>query len=118
MLGAVMVVDDDAAFRCMARLALGDAGLLVAGEADSAGTALAAARYLKPAGVLVDVGLPDGDGVALARALSALPWRPRVVLTSSDPEAAGDDEVRASGAQAFVAKDCLPDAAWRRLFGL
>lgn len=113
-----MVVDDDAAFRRVARLTLGDAGLVVAGEADSVGTALAAARYLKPAGVLVDVRLPDGDGVALARALCALPWRPRVVLTSSDPEAAGDDEVRASGARAFVVKDRLPDAAWRRLFGL
>ena len=31
---------------------------------------------------LVDVELPDGDEVTLARELAALPWRPRVVLTS------------------------------------
>jgi CheY-like chemotaxis protein len=78
--GAVLVVDDDPVFRSLARRTLIAEGLVVVGEAESVATAMAAAHALRPDAVLVDVGLPDGDGVALARALTALPWRPRVVL--------------------------------------
>ncbi len=109
MSGTILVVDDDPVFRSLARRTLVAEGLIVVGEADSVATALAAAEELRPDAVLVDVGLPDGDGVALARELTALPWRPRVVLTSSDPEAASPDDVRASGAGAFVPKDELPN---------
>jgi NAD(P)-dependent dehydrogenase (short-subunit alcohol dehydrogenase family) len=37
--------------------------------------------------VLLDIGLPDGDGVALAMRLAALPSPPAVLLTSTDPDA-------------------------------
>jgi DNA-binding NarL/FixJ family response regulator len=117
MSGSVLVVDDDPAFRRLAHVLLGAFGLAVAGEAASAAAAIAAAGALKPDAVLVDVGLPDGDGVALAGQLAALPWRPRVVLTSSDAEAASHREVRHSGAQAFVPKEELPNAALDRLLG-
>jgi DNA-binding NarL/FixJ family response regulator len=63
----------------------------------------------------VDVGLPDGDGVTLARALTELPWRPRVLLTSSDPDAATANDVRRSGAHGFVPKSELPDAPLEQL---
>jgi DNA-binding NarL/FixJ family response regulator len=106
----ILVVDDDPVFRSLARRTLVAEGLIVVGEAESVATARAAAHELRPDAVLVDVGLPDGDGVALARELTALPWRPRVVLTSSDPEAASPDDVRWSGAGAFVPKDDLPNA--------
>lgn len=115
MSGTILVVDDDPVFRDLARRTLVAEGLVVVGEAESVATALAAAHELRPDAVLVDVGLPDGDGVALARELTALPWRPRVVLTSTDPEAATPDDVRASGAGAFVPKDDLPGAPLVRL---
>jgi CheY-like chemotaxis protein len=117
MSGAVLVVDDDPAFRGLAQRLLPAFGLAVAGEASSVAAALTAAGSLKPDAVLVDVGLPDGDGVSLARQLTALPWRPRVVLTSSDATAASAEDVRSSGAQAFVPKDELPNAALGRLLG-
>ena len=90
-------------------------GLDVVGEAATGAAALIVARDMKPEAALVDVGLPDGDGIALARVLTALPWRPRVVLTSTDPDAASPEDVRASGAGAFVAKDELPNAPLRQL---
>jgi DNA-binding NarL/FixJ family response regulator len=110
MSATILVVDDDPVFRSLARRTLLAEGLNVVGEAGSVAAAMAAAHELRPDAVLVDIGLPDGDGVALARALTALPWRPRVVLTSSDPEAASEDDVRASGAGGFVPKDDLPNA--------
>jgi CheY-like chemotaxis protein len=114
---SVLVVDDDPAFRGLARRLLGVFGLAFAGEADSVSAAKAAAGSLRPDAVLVDVGLPDGNGITLAGYLTALPWRPRVVLTSSNSEAASAADVQRSGAQAFVPKDQLPNAELHRLLG-
>jgi DNA-binding NarL/FixJ family response regulator len=114
---SVLVVDDDPGFRVLARRVLTATGFSVVGEADSVATALAAANDLRPEAVLVDVGLPDGDGVTLARELTALPWRPRVVLTSIDADAASPREVSRSGANGFAPKDELPNAGLRLLAG-
>jgi CheY-like chemotaxis protein len=65
---------------------------------------------------LVDVGLPDREGIELAFELAALPWLPRVVLTSSDWDA-----VDALGARdghrtlPFVPKEELASDSVRRL---
>jgi DNA-binding NarL/FixJ family response regulator len=111
----VLLVDDDPAFRALARRMLTAAGLHVVAEADTVAAARDAALDLRPDTALVDVGLPDGDGVTLARVLTELPWRPRVLLTSSDPDAATPDDVRRSGARGFVPKSELPDASLEHL---
>jgi DNA-binding NarL/FixJ family response regulator len=105
---SVLVIDDDPAFRRLARRALIGSGLDVVGEAGTAAAGSSAARSLKPAIMLVDVGLPDGDGITLARELAALPWHPRIVLMSVDPDAASTEDVRRSGACGFVPKQDLP----------
>jgi DNA-binding NarL/FixJ family response regulator len=112
----VLVVDDDPAFRDVARRILSAVGLVVVGEAGTARCAAVAAEQLKPDALLIDVGLPDGDGVALAVELIGLPWHPRVLLTSTDPEAVASVDVAASGALGFLAKQDLPDAPLARLF--
>ena len=78
MSGAVLVVDDDPVFRDLARRIITACGLIVVGEACTVAAAIEAADTLRPDAALVDVGLPDGDGIALAERLAALPWRPRV----------------------------------------
>jgi CheY-like chemotaxis protein len=107
---SVLVIDDDPAFRALAVRMLAGMGLAVVGEAGSVAAAKRAASDLRPESALVDVGLPDGDGVALAGILASLPWRPRVVLTSSDPEATSAEGARSVGAAAFIAKDDLPSS--------
>jgi DNA-binding NarL/FixJ family response regulator len=104
----VLLIDDDPGFRLLARRTLAGTEMAVVGEADTAAAGAQAARDLKPDVLLVDVGLPDSDGIALAHELSALPWGPRVVLTSVDPDAASPDEVERSGACGFVPKHDLP----------
>jgi DNA-binding NarL/FixJ family response regulator len=111
----VLLVDDDPAFRALARRMLTAAGLSVVAEADSVAAARDAALELRPDAALVDVGLPDGDGVALARVLTELPWRPRVLLTSTDADAATPSDVRRSGAHGFVPKAELPNASLEHL---
>jgi DNA-binding NarL/FixJ family response regulator len=114
---SVLVVDDDAELRALAGRLLAANGLTVIGEADSVSAALAAAGRLKPSAVLVDAELPDGDGIALARELAALPWRPRVVLTSVDRDIATADNARRAGATGFVNKVDLANAALAELLG-
>jgi CheY-like chemotaxis protein len=115
MATSVLVADDDAAFRRLATRMLTSAGLVVVAEAATAADAREAARTLMPDAVLVDVMLADDDGIALAGELAALPWRPRVLLTSIDASAASPGDVRRSRAQAFVPKSELPKAPLRGL---
>jgi DNA-binding NarL/FixJ family response regulator len=115
MARSVLVVDDDPVFRGLARRMLDSGDLIVVGEAGTVATAITIAQDLRPDAALVDIGLPDGDGVSLARELCALPWRPSVVLTSTDPDAATAEDVRGCGATAFVPKDELPRAQLERL---
>jgi two-component system nitrate/nitrite response regulator NarL len=63
---------------------------------------------LRPDAVLVDVGLPDRSGIDLARELVALPWQPRVVLTSTDRDAMSGSPQ--NGTPPFVPKEELPNA--------
>ena len=117
MSGSVLIVDDDPEFQSLVAQLLADCGLVVAGRAGTVRAALEAAGVLRPDAVLVDVGLPDGDGIALASQLAALPWRPRVLLTSSNADAAGPSEVRRSRAEGFIPKSQLPKAALDRILG-
>ena len=103
----MLVVDDDRDFRRLAARMLAGMELSVVGEAGTVAEAEALAARLRPAAALVDVGLPDGDGLELAARLAALPWSPRVVITSSDAEATTPDGARRLGAVGFLAKGSL-----------
>jgi CheY-like chemotaxis protein len=111
----VLVVDDDAAFRALASGLVLAMGLAVAGEAGTVAEGAAAVDDLRPDAVLVDIGLPDGDGLVLAQQVAARPWAPRVVITSSDPDAVTDDIARGLGAVAFLPKTELADGSLREL---
>jgi DNA-binding NarL/FixJ family response regulator len=108
---SVLVVDDDPAFRGLAVRMLAEMGFAVVGEAGSVAEAMRAAADLRPDAALVDIRLPDGDGVALARGLAALPWRPRVVLASTDRDATTAECARSAGAAGFIPKAELTDGA-------
>jgi CheY-like chemotaxis protein len=114
---SVLVVDDDDCFRTLAARTLSSWGFAVVGEAATCAEGVARSDELRPDVVLLDIGLPDGDGLVLAQQLSALPWRPRVVLISSDSDAANQVSARQMGAVGFVPKDDLPGPSLRRLIG-
>jgi DNA-binding NarL/FixJ family response regulator len=112
---SVLVVDDDAIFRRLIGGILSGWGHTVVGEATGVEQALARALELQPDTALVDIGLPDGDGFSLTRQLCAMPWPLRVVLISTDADAASVSAVRRAGASGFLPKDKLSGPALRRL---
>jgi CheY-like chemotaxis protein len=104
----VLVVDDDPAFVGLVARILSDLGIESVTTAGDASQALLLAQEGRPDAVLVDLGLPDRSGSDLAYELSALPWRPRVVLTSSNSEAFLAIEPRDRHRELmFIAKDEL-----------
>ena len=109
---SVLVVDDSAAFRATARVLLNARGYEVVGVADSVAGGLAAARELKPDCVLLDVNLPDGDGLSAAGAFDA-----RVVLVSTLEASELGAALNGSGARGFVSKAELASPRLVELLG-
>jgi CheY-like chemotaxis protein len=103
----VLIIDDDARFRALARALLEASGYAVVGEAADGRQALEAVRGLRPDAVLLDVQLPDTDGFALARRLVDADHALRVLLTSTDPTLGPRAARSKGGAVAFVPKDEL-----------
>jgi DNA-binding NarL/FixJ family response regulator len=115
--GPILVVDDDAAVRGLVVRILRSWGHAVIGEAGSVAEALACAEALQPDTVLVDIGLPDGDGFSLTRQLRDKSWAMRVVLFSSDADRANVAAAERAGAIGFLPKDELASPALQRLIG-
>jgi two-component system chemotaxis response regulator CheY len=101
---SVLIVDDDEGFCRVAAELLADHGYRVLGCAASAAEAVTQCEALEPDAVLLDIRLPDGNGVELAGTLQARPDPPSILLTSSDRKAVLPEQVRESGACGFVAK--------------
>jgi CheY-like chemotaxis protein len=110
----VLVVDDYAGFRRLARRVLERAGFRVA-EAANGAEAVAAAERLQPDLVLLDIQLPDVDGFAVARSLADSSYPAPVVLTSTREAAEYGDRIDRSGAIAFLPKTEFSGAALRAL---
>jgi DNA-binding NarL/FixJ family response regulator len=110
---SVLVVDDDASFRNITTRILESWGFDVVGQAGSVDEAMARTAELRPDTVLVDIGLPDGNGFDLTRQLMALPWSLRVLLISSDSDIANGAAARRVGASGFFPKDELVGVTFR-----
>jgi DNA-binding response OmpR family regulator len=102
-----LIVDDDARFRTLARIFLEAAGYAVVAEAADGAEALLAVRRTAPDAVLLDVQLPDVDGLALARALAESDSGLRIILTSTDPTLVSPRALAGIPALGFVPKDNL-----------
>ena len=114
----VLVVDDHAGFRATVRRLLESDGWTVVGEAADGAAALAAAGRLRPDAVLLDVGLPDLDGFAVAERMAADGIR-GIVLTSNRDEAdyggRVGESIALSAATGFIGKRVFDGAAFRAL---
>ena len=115
MPGPILIVDDDASVRGLVVRILRSRGHTVIGEAGSVAEALTCAEVMRPDVVLVDIGLPDGDGFSLTRELLVKPWQMRVVLFSSDADRANVAAARRAGAIGFLPKDELSSPALQQL---
>jgi len=96
---------------------LDGAGFEVVGESEDVAGALAAAQALRPEIVLVDIGLPDGDGFEVAAHLAASDDAPVVILVSSREGAWYRSRLAQSPARGFISKGDLTAEAVAALVG-
>ena len=99
----VVVVDDHHLFRAGVRAEL-QAHCEVVGEAAAPAEAIATIDATSPDVVLLDVHIPDGGGVAVLRALAAMPDPPRVLALSVSDAAEDVVPMIRAGALGYVTK--------------
>lgn len=105
----ILIADDHALFRDGLRSLLTARGHEVIAEAKNGREAVALASELRPDLVLMDLSMPEMDGIAATRALTtAVPGIRVVVLTASQSDASLFDAIKA-GAQGYLLKDLDAD---------
>jgi DNA-binding NarL/FixJ family response regulator len=113
----VLIVDDHEAFRSSARALLEAEGFDVIGEAADGAEAVDSVAALRPDIVLLDIQLPDLDGIAVAEQLASGPDPPAVVLISGRDAAAYGPRIRETAARGFISKSGLSGEALAAMVG-
>jgi two-component system KDP operon response regulator KdpE len=109
----VLVVDDEPQVRRFLRTMLGSHGFRVV-EAETRAEGLSQASTRNPDLVLLDLGLPDGDGVELTRSLREWARMPIIVISARERER---DKVEAldAGADDYLTKPFGADELLARM---
>jgi DNA-binding response OmpR family regulator len=105
----ILSIEDASSFRQLIRLALEFEGFDVV-EVQSGASGLELARSMSPDLILLDVKLPDTDGLAVCKAILAdkqLSHIPIVMLSSSNDEAQIEAGIQA-GAKGYLVKPFYP----------
>jgi DNA-binding NarL/FixJ family response regulator len=107
----VLIVDDQTLFRAgLARLLESDPRVRVVGQAADGAEALKQVEALKPGVVLMDLKMPNVDGVEATRRITAqYPGTKVLVLTTFDADSHVIQALRA-GASGYLLKDSQPSA--------
>jgi NarL family two-component system response regulator LiaR len=113
-----IIADDDPLARRMIKDALQRADVVVIAEAQNGREAVELALHYRPDVVLMDVVMPEMDGIAATRRIiKEQPDQVIVILTSADDEEMGLLGLR-SGASGFLTKDLDVDVLPRALNGV
>ena len=105
----ILIADDHSLFRDGLRSLLRAQGHDVIGEARNGREAVELAKSLRPDVVLMDLSMPEMDGLTATRTLTAeLPDVKIIILTASEDQASLFDAIKA-GAQGYLLKNLEAD---------
>jgi len=102
----VLVVDDEPIVRRMLAEVLGDAGIDVIGQAADGVEGVALARTSKPDAILLDIRMPNLDGLAAGRQVRETDPDVRLVFFSAYDDPTLKQEAHAIGVSTFLVKGC------------
>lgn len=117
----VIVVDDDPMIGQAMRLILGDysdGAMTVTAICTSGMQAVETAQAEDVDVALVDIAMPDMDGIATTRRLHALPHAPHVLMLTSLGTSGTVDRAVEAGAEGFISKTDAPEDIIRRVTGV
>jgi DNA-binding NarL/FixJ family response regulator len=114
----VLIADDHALFRDGLRSLLEARGVDVLGEARNGREAVDQARRLKPDVVLMDLNMPEMNGLQATRLISVEQPETRVVILTASEDDADLFEAIKSGAQGYLLKNLASADLFRLLDGV
>ena len=114
----VLIADDHTIFRDGLRSLLEARGVEVVGEARNGREAVEQTKRLQPDVVLMDLNMPELDGLAATRLISAEHPDVSVVILTASEEDADLFEAIKSGAQGYLFKNLASDELFRLLDGV
>ena len=101
---SVLVIDDHESVRAGIKAALSRAGHICVGEAGSISEARAQIAHTNPQVIVVDLSLPDGNGLEIVQWARSISKRIGIVVLTLNPAQDFLLTVMKSGASAFVEK--------------
>ena len=105
----VLIVDDAAFMRMMIKNILVKNGYEVVGNAENGTEAVELYEKLKPDIVVMDITMPDKDGIAAVKEIIALDEEAKIVMCSAMGQQALVIEAIQAGAKDFVVKPFKPE---------
>ena len=105
----ILIVDDAAFMRMMIKDILSKNGYTVAGEAENGVKAIEKYNELKPDLVLMDITMPDKDGIQALKDIKASDPNAKIIMCSAMGQQAMVIEAIQSGAKDFIVKPFQPD---------
>lgn len=103
-----MAIDDARSIRTFLRISLESQGAIFH-EAGTAMDGLAICRKVNPHLVVLDLGLPDEDGLTILPAIKQMQNAPRVIVLTVRKENEMKEKARNLGADAYITKPFLVD---------
>ncbi len=105
----VMIVDDAAFMRMMIKDILSKNGYAVVGEAENGVKAVEKYAELKPDLVLMDITMPEMDGIAALKSIKAADPGATVIMCSAMGQQGMVIEAIQAGAKDFIVKPFQPE---------
>ena len=105
----ILLVDDAAFMRMMLKDILTKNGYDVVGEAENGAKAIEKYKELKPDLVIMDITMPEMDGIQAAKGIKAVDGGSTIIMCSAMGQQAMVIESIQAGARDFIVKPFQPD---------
>jgi len=108
-MNGILIVDDLEFMRTALREILGEAGFTIAGEAENGRLGVERYAALRPDAVLLDITMPEMDGIAALRRIRSADPRACVIMCSALGQESTILKAIRYGARDFVVKPFKPE---------
>ncbi len=108
-MGGILIVDDAAFMRMMIKDILTKNGYEVSGEAENGAVAVKMYDELKPELVIMDITMPEMDGIEAVKKIKAMDSSAKIIMCSAMGQQAMVIDAIQAGARDFVVKPFQPE---------